>query len=139
MTINKELQKEYAVKAMRTLGILPAYVNAFKAKRQRVCEFANFGGFYIDEDSDLYAKIKEVEQETGCIVYAVTHSVCDDMEMYEMLLVSAYEEDMARSVEYYGNNTFIALAWVYNVTCPHFSEMGTIGVRSFGGGIRRAW
>ena len=139
MTTNKELQKEYAVKAMRTLRIYGPYVNAFKAKRQRVCEFADFGGFYVDEDSALYEDIKAVEERTGCMVYAVLRNRFDGMDLVSYLLISDAQDEMARCVGRYDGSTFIALAWVENQTCRDYSEMGTIGVQSFGGGIRRVW
>ena len=124
---------------MRALGIYAPYINAFKAKAQRVCEFANFGGFYIDEDSPLYENIKAVEARTGCMVYAVLRNYFDGMELVSFLLISDDADDMPYCVERYEGNTFSALAWVENLTCLDCSEMGSIGVKSFGGGIRRVW
>lgn len=61
-------QKEIAVRCLETLNIYKPYIRKFKSKAGIPCFFENFGGFYADQEPDLYNKIKQVEQEYDCIV-----------------------------------------------------------------------
>lgn len=138
MKATREQQKQAAIKAMQKLEIFAPYINAFKAQKQRVCEFENFGGFYIENDSKLSQRIAEIEAGTGCMVYAVIKSTMGDMEMVNYLIVSSYEDDIGREVESCGKYKSV-FAYVENITYPDGSEMGMIGIQSFCGGIRRVW
>ena len=59
-------QKEMAVACLEKLDIYKPYIRKFKSKAGTPCFFENFGGFYVDQEPEIYEKVKEVE-----IVYNV--------------------------------------------------------------------
>ena len=129
-------QKEVALSAMKSLNILPAYINKFK-KDGTITLFERFGGYYIEEDNEpeLLKKIKEFEAEYGSIVYAVTHTFTQFGELYEFLCISKYEEEWEYTLEDIKDGYVFSYVW--NKTDDYCSEFGTIAVKSFGGGIAR--
>ena len=129
-------QKEVALSAMKSLDILPAYINKFK-KDGTVTLFERFGGYYIGEDNEpeLLKRIREFEAEYGSIVYAVTHTFTQFGELYEFLCISKYEEEWDYTLEDVKEG--YAFSYVWNKTDEWCSEFGTITVQSLGGGIRR--
>lgn len=130
-------QKEKAIECMKALDIYKPYIDAFE-KDGTITLFERFGGYYIAEDneSELLNKIKIVERETGSLVYAVTHEIFEFGECYSFLCVSKYEEDWDYTVEANLPDSY-ACAYVWNKDYEWCSEFGTIGVKSFGGGIIR--
>ena len=129
-------QKEVALSAMKSLDILPAYINKFK-KDGTITLFERFGGYYIDEynEPELLKKIKDFEAETGSIVYAVTHEMFGFGECYSFLIISKYEEEWEYTLEDVKEG--YAFSYVWNKTDEWCSEFGTVTIQSLGGGIRR--
>ena len=129
-------QKEVALSAMKSLDILPAYIKKFE-KDGTITLFERFAGFYIDEynEPELLKKIKEFEEETGSIVYAVTHEMFMFGECYSFLIISKYEEEWEYTLDDVKEG--YAFSYVWNKSDEWCSEFGTIAVRSFGGGIAR--
>lgn len=128
-------QKQQAIDYMSQLGIYKPYINAFKARAQKVCFFEGFGGFYDFQEPEIEAKRKEIEKEHNCTVYAETHEVVEDDEMYSFLLSTDEGEDIEKNED----GTFNCFAYVWNKTDPMLSELGYVGIKSFGGGIRRIY
>ena len=131
----KEEQKTKAIELMKKLGIYKSYIDGFE-KDDKVCFFENFGGFWADQEPELYKKMQELEQEYNFKVYAITHEYTDFGELYSFLIVTAYPEEWDELVCDYGNRRYIAFAYVWNKDDELCSEFGSIGVQSFGGGIR---
>ena len=86
--MDKLQRKELAVECMQRLGIYKPYISKFKSCGQ-VTQFENFGGYYIDRESELEAKIREVETEYDITVYAVTDSIVEGMHCYSMLCIGS--------------------------------------------------
>ena len=128
-------QKERAIGYMSQLGICKPYIRAFKAKAQKVCFFEGFAGFYDFQEPEIEAKRKEIEKEYGDTVFAITHEFVNGDEMYSFLLASEDEEDISIGVE----GTFECFAYIWNKTDPMLSELGYVGIKSFGGGIKRIY
>ena len=135
MKATKEQRKEQAVKAMKTLDIYKPYIKGF-IEKDKVCLFENYGGFWIDQEPELYSKVKAFEQKYECTVYAVTHEYFEFGECYDFLIVTGYEEEWDDLV-CKGMQGHIVFAYVWNKDDDTCSEFGSIGVKSFGGGIRR--
>ena len=135
MKTTKEQRKEQAVKAMKMLDIYEPYIKGFKEKDQ-VCLFEGYGGYWIDQEPELYARVQEFEKNYNCTVYAVTHEYFEFGECYDFLIVTDYEEEWEDLV-YEGMRDFIVYAYVWNKDDDYCSEFGSIGIKSFGGGIRR--
>lgn len=131
-------QKEIAVACLEKLDIYGPYVRKFQSKAGIPCFFENFGGFYADQEPELWKKIKEVETEYSCLVYAITHECFDFGECWSMLCVSKDIMEVRDClISATSANTFYAFAYVWNQTREQLSEFGDVAVRSFGGGIRR--
>jgi hypothetical protein len=130
-------QKEIAIQCLEKLNIYGPYIRKFKSKAGIPCFFENFAGFYADQEPGLWNKIREVEQEYGCLVYAITHEITDFDECWSMLCVSKDSAKVEDCLYTYGNDNFAAYSYVWNTQAEHFSEFGDVGVRSFGGGIKR--
>lgn len=130
-------QKEKAIECLKELDIYKPYIHKFE-KDSTITLFERFAGYYITEDQEpeLLNKIKEFEKETGSLVYAVTHELFEFGECYSFLCVSKYEEDwpLTVNVRPYGS---YAWSYVWNKDFEYCSEYGTIGIKSFGGGIAR--
>ena len=133
--MTQEQRKEQAIKYMTTLDIYKPYIRGFR-ERDQVCFYEQFAGFWVDQEPDVFKKMKEIEEEHNCTVYAITHEFLEFGECYSFLVVTDYEEEWDTLVEKYGNQ-HTAFAYVWNKDVDWCSEFGTIAVQSFGGGIRR--
>ena len=135
MNITMENKKQKAIELMNKLDIYKPYIKSFRENNQ-ICFFENFGGFWAEQEPELMTKIQEFEKEHNCLVYAVTHEFLEFGECYDFLYISDYEEDWDEML-YPQGNTYYVFAYVWNKTDDWCSEFGTIGIRSFGGGIKR--
>ena len=131
----KKQQKAKAIEIMKQMYIYKPYIEGFENEDQ-VCFFEQFGGFWVYQEPEVEAKMKELEKEYGCTVYAITHEFTQFGECYSFLLVSKYEEEWDRCVVSEKNNHY-AFAYVWNKDDDWCSEFGTVVVKSFGGGIKR--
>ncbi len=77
------------------MDIYPPYVKGFEEKDQ-VCLFERFGGYWVYQEPEIEAKMKELEKQYKCVVYAITHEYTDFGELYTFLLVTNYPEEWAR-------------------------------------------
>jgi hypothetical protein len=130
-------QKEVAVACLEQLRIYSPYIRKFRSKAGIPCFFENFGGFYADQEPELWSKIKEVEKEYDCLVYAVTHEYFDFGECWSLLCVSKGCDEVEDHLTEHSHNVHYAFAYVWNKTQDYLSEFGDVIVQSFGGGIRR--
>lgn len=128
-------KKDKAVEIMKILGIYKPYIRGFE-ERGRVCFFEGFGGFWIDQEPELHEKMKAIKKEHNCTVYAVTHELTEFGKIYDFLIVTDYPEEWDSLVYSHGNK-HTAFAYVWNKTDEWCSEFGSVGIQSFGGGIRR--
>lgn len=128
-------KKEKALALMKELNIYRPYIKAY-AEKDRVCFFEGFGGYWVDQENELYAKMKEIEKKHKCKVYAITHEHTEFGELYDFLIVTDYPEEWDTLV-YSQGNRHTAFAYVWNKDDEWCSEFGSVTVQSFGGGIRR--
>lgn len=130
-----EERKIKAIELLKQLDIYKPYIEGFKEKDQ-VCFFERFGGYWVDQEPEVYNKMKEVEAQFNCTVYAITHEYTEFGECYSFLLVTRYKQEW-KNLVVSENGTHYAFAYVWNKDDDWCSELGTIGVKSFGGGITR--
>jgi len=135
MNTTLEERKEKALELMKKLDIYKPYRDGFK-KENEVCFFEGFGGFWVYQEPELLAKMKEIEEKHNCTVYAITHEFTEFGECYDFLIVTDYKEEWSDLVMN-ANSTFYAFAYVWNKEDDYCSEFGTIALKSMGGGIRR--
>lgn len=132
-------QKDIAVECLERLDIYKPYIRKFKSKVGIPCFFENYAGFYADQEPDIWAKIKEVEKEYGCLVYAITHEITDFGECWSMLCVSKDSKEVCDCLVQSTINRFYVYAYVWNTQNECFSEFGDIDVRAAFGGIKRMY
>lgn len=136
--MNKETLKEIAVECLEKLDIYKPYIQKFRSEKTMPCFYENFAGFWADQEPVLWSKVKEVEEEYSCLVYAITHELLEFGECWSMLCVSRHTKSMEDCLGAFSKpNTFYTFAYVWNKTNEDLSEFGDIAVRSFGGGIKR--
>ena len=131
----REEKKERAVEIMKQLDIYKPYIKGF-VENDYVCFFENFGGFYSFQEPELQNKLKAIENEFNCVVYAITHEFTEFGECYSFLIVTDYKSEWKRLVET-DNGSHYAFSYVWNKDDDFCSEFGTVMLQSFGGGIRR--
>jgi hypothetical protein len=86
----------------------------------------------------LQARVKEVQEEYGVLVYALTREWLEGMECWSMLCVSKSAESIEDCItDTPRPNVFYTYAYVWNQENDTFSEFGDIVVQSGGGGLRR--
>lgn len=136
--MSKKERKEKAIEIMKKLDIYKPYIEGFE-KNNDVCYYEGVGaGFWAWQDKELEKKIKEIEQKYDCTVYAVTHEYTEFGELYDFLLVTSDKEDWDFLLsESKDDNTYIVFSYVWNKSDEYCSELGSIGIATFGGGIRR--
>jgi hypothetical protein len=138
--MDKLEQKEIAVQCLEMLDIYKPYIRKFKSKAGTPCFFENYAGFWADQEPELWQKIKEVEEEYGCLVYAITHNILDSADLWSMLCVPKEcdgVEDILGLINQTNQNEYYAFTYTWNKNYDFFSEFGDIAVRSFGGGVKR--
>ena len=131
----KEKQKQKAIEFLKQMGIYKPYIEDFE-KEDNVCFFEGYGGYWVYQEPEIQAKMKELEKEYGCTVYAITHEFTRFGECWSFLLVTKYEEEWDNLL-HSEKNVHYGFAYVWNKDDDWCSEFGTIGIKSFGGGITR--
>lgn len=132
-------QKEIAIQCLKKMYIYSPYIRKFSSKKGIPCFFEQYAGFYADQEPELWNKIKEVEAEHGCLVYAITREITDLGEMWSMLCVpKSYEslEDILFTADATGR-AFYAFSYVWNKSYEPASEFGDIVVKAAFGGVKR--
>lgn len=135
MNITREEKKAKALEIMKTLDIYKPYIKGFQEKDQ-VCFFESFGGYWVFQEPEIEAKMREIEDKFDCLVYAITHEYTEFGELYDFLFISDYKDDWDYLI-YSDGNKHTLFAYVWNKDYEDCSELGDITVQSFGGGIRR--
>lgn len=135
MKITRQQKKEKALEIMKTMDIYKPYITGFKDD-DNVCFFENFGGYWVFQEPEIEAKMKEIERKYNCLVYAITHEFTKFGELYDFLLITDYKSEWRTLVQSSGNR-HTAFAYVWHKDAEWCSEFGSVTVQSFGGGIRR--
>ena len=128
-------KKEKAIQLLKEMDIYKPYIKGFEEKGT-VCFFENYGGFWIDQEPELYAKMKEIEKKFSCLVYAVTHEFTPFGECYSFLIVTDYRSEW-KTLMYTEGSKHTAFEYGWNKEDDCSSEFGSVMIQSFGGGIRR--
>lgn len=128
-------RKNKAIELMKELNIYKPYIDGFE-KENNVCFYENFGGFWVYQEPDIEAKMKEIEEKYECTVYAITHEYTEFGECYDFLFVTDYKEEWDTLLDEFETYK-IAFAYVWNKDDDYMSELGDIVLSIFGGGIKR--
>ena len=128
-------RKEFAIELMKKLDIYKPYIKGFQ-ESNKVCFYENFGGFWVYQEPEIEAKMKELEERFEITIYAITHEMTSFGECFSFLYVNKYKEEWSFTLDSEGNRHY-AFAYVWNKSYEDDSELGTVLVQNFGGGIRR--
>ena len=128
-------KKKKAIELMKKMDIYKPYIRGFE-ESNKICFFEQYGGYWAEQEPALYEKIKEIEKEYDCIVYAVTHELTEFGELFDFLIVTD-DPDEWDDIVYSEGNRHMVYAYVWNKTDDFCSEFGSITIQSFGGGIKR--
>ena len=136
-----ERQKAEALVRMQMLGLMgnvrKAFENGTLYYSERQNAFFNAVLYFLDNNPEWAARIKELEQDKGILVYhaQLTHTTMGDM--LSLLYVSDSE------IEWASDRNALAkaetCAYVMNLDDPDCSEFGWIGIKPSMGGIVRTW
>lgn len=132
----RQIKKDKAIELMKALDIYKPYIDGFE-QSDKVCFYEMFGGYWVEQEPEIQKKLNELGKQYNCVVYAITHEFTDFGECWDFLLVTDYPEEHDTLLYKQSNDNYIVFAYVWNKTDDYCSEFGSIGVKSFGGGIRR--
>lgn len=102
----------------------------------KVCFFEHYAGYWVYQEPEIEKKMREIEAKYNCLVHAITHEFTEFGECYDFLLVTDYKCEWKTLIEKYQDG-YAVFAYVWNKDDDWCSELGTIAVKSLGGGIRR--
>ena len=129
-------KKQKAIELLNKLGIYKPYIDGF-VKEDQVCLYERFGGYWVFQEPEIEKKMKEIEKKYNAVCYAITHEYLEFGECYSFLLVTNYKCDWKNLVQKAGQNDYYAMCYVWNKDYECCSELGSIVVRSWGGGLCR--
>lgn len=134
MRISREMKKEEALKRMKRLGIINDAIKQFRDDDIVMVSEPPFGGLYWlnDEEKEM---VREFEEEYGYLVYMVVRAFTNFGKMDSLLFISDYEEDWEYDMKYI--NDGYVMSYTINHDMPDCSDMGSIVVKSVGGGLVR--
>ena len=141
--MNEQVKAE-ALKRIGAMGLHPDVATFLKEGTVYYSERSPMGGilYWLDNEPEWEAKIREVEEQYGIHVYHATHEYTAFGETLTLLYVSESEEDWEWDLQdltavpnkEYGWTPY---AYVLNLTDPWCSEFGRVGVRELAGGLVR--
>lgn len=131
--LTKEQRKAKAIEIMKRLGIYKPYITGYK-NHDKVCFYERFGGYWVYQEPEIEAKMRELEQKHDITVYAITHEPTECGDLWSFLCVNKSNNKYACTKSADGN--FICNAYVWNKS-GNFVESGSVEIRSFGGGLMR--
>ena len=85
MNTTAQERKTKAIQLLKQLDIYKPYIKGYEENDQ-VCFYENFAGFWVDQEPEIEAKMKEIEKKYNCTVYAITHEFTDFGECYDFLI-----------------------------------------------------
>lgn len=132
--MDKMLKKDEAIQRMKKMDIYGRAREAFRRSGRVMCSEPPFGGLY-DLNDQQKAVAKRLADENNALVYLVVRSKVEDMLMDSYFYVSDHEEEWPMDND--DIHEGYAVTWTENLTHPEYSEFGTIGFRSRGGGVIR--
>ena len=132
MAVTREMQKAEAIKRMKMLKVIPEAIKQFEKEDLVNCSEGGALYWLDDEQKEMVA---EFEQEYNGLVYMVIHDRTEFGELYNMLYVSKHKDEWEYDNEDLKDG--YAYAYVKNVTCDDFSEIGSIAIANRWGGLVR--
>ena len=133
----KNLQKSEAVRRLQEIKYFEEHLNDFI--NENIIYRTEFDGvefFLSDEEKEM---VSEFENKTGNLIFHIIKNNTEFGLLYSLLYVSKHQEEWSKDLEINpeDNNEAYAFVYVKNVTCPDYSEYGSITIRNHIGGLIR--
>lgn len=138
----KEMMKAEAIKRMEKMKIAPEVIELFKEKEEVMVSVKELGMVHKLPLPDKFKKlIDEWQEDTGCVVYHAIYSNSEFGALLSVLYVSDCDEGWENEweIDWEEINSGYPAAYVFNLTTPMFSEIGSIGIEEVNGGLVRTF
>lgn len=133
--MNREIQKDEAIKRMTKIGLIKPCINAFKENNSVwVSETAGLL-FDLSQRPKWREKIKELEKKYKICVYHIIYT--HNIQQLTFFYVSNEKDEWVLD-----NNDLLynhSCCYVYNLLDPEMSEFGGIGFKKLNGGLVRIY
>lgn len=134
--MTREEMKKEALKRMKAFDIYPQIIKDFEEDDKISVSEPPHGAWYWLDDEEL-KQVREFEQNSGGLVYAVIRSFTEMGTMDSYLFVSKYKEEWEDERP---STDRIVFSYVNNTTYPYFSEYRSIGYEpTIAKGLVRTW
>lgn len=139
--MNRDKMKKLAIKRLKEMKLLGSVTSLF-SKEDRLYYSERINKQYsavlniLDENKELYKKVKEFEERTGHLVYHCILTQTTFGIIFDMLFISKYEEDWEYDYEKM-DDFYRVMSMATNLTDEMLSDMGSILVRPSMGGLER--
>lgn len=139
--MNRDKMKKLAIKRLKEMKLLGSVTSLF-SKEDRLYYSERINKQYsavlniLDENEELYKKVKEFEERTGHLVYHCILTQTTFGTILDMLFISIYEEDWKYDYEKMGD-FYSVMSMATNLSDEMLSDMGSILVRPSMGGLER--
>ena len=134
MKISREIKKQEALKRMNALGIINDAIKHFRDDDIVMVSEPPFGGLYWLEDHEK-EMVRKFEEENDALVFMIVRAFTNFGKMDSLLFISDYDEEWEYDNEDIKDG--YVLTYTINHDMPDCSEMGSIVVKSVGGGLVR--
>ncbi len=139
--MNRDKMKKVALKRLKEMKLLGSVISLF-SKEDRLYYSERINKQYsavlnvLDENEELYKKVKEFEEKTGNLVYHCILTQTTFGTILDMLFISTYEEEWKYDYEKM-DDFYRVMSMETNLSDEMLSEMGSILVRPSMGGLER--
>lgn len=133
--MNRNEMKAKAVECMEQLKINPLFKMRFSFM-DKIAYFDKHTPLFGEVSQIILDKVKEIEKERNCLIYAVTSDEMVFGKCYSFLMVSPYEEDWKYLIQSSGSQHRV-FAYVWNTTDEWRSESGYVVLLSENGRLNR--
>ena len=128
-----QLQKSLVAYCVERLNIHSSVCT----QRSIPCFFEDSTGFLSNQETRVLAKVKEIEDTSDSIVYALTHETWDFGETWSMLCVPRINYGPEDVLAPFKPNEFYAYTYVWNETNEQFSGFGDVLFHVVEGSLKR--
>lgn len=127
-------KKEEAIKRMKMLHLHPNVIKEFK---EDILNYSEKGILFWVEDEKWKSYIRNFEKEYNAVVYHIIHNYTEFGELLTMLYVSENENEWEMDKQDLKKE--FCYAYVENLDDPSCSEIGSVAIKPWFGGLIRQY
>lgn len=134
--ISTSEKKKKAIQNLKELNVSQLVIDMLE--NGEICCFDSFIPMaHTDNLLKIKKKIKEIEEQHDCFVYAIVHSFEDFGECFSLLVIPDYIEDWDYLITKQTSKIYSVLSYVWNVSKEEYSEFGSIVLTNIYGSLKR--